>query len=169
MLRLAFPVTLRQELFILSSGHHLRRTPRLPTIKLFSKLLRSLTARRTILPPSAPSKSLSHRRGHRPAPSIVASTAIGAGPSQADCQISTRAKYRASSLTNERAKLCAKSLMHHRVLRQPRGIDSYPGTHRARNADLLQVHALGVLGFCLVQRVDQRGEVGLELLGCERR
>jgi len=27
MLRLAFPVTLRQELFILSSGHHLRRTP----------------------------------------------------------------------------------------------------------------------------------------------
>jgi len=32
MLRLAFPVTLRQELFILSSGHHLRRTPWLPTI-----------------------------------------------------------------------------------------------------------------------------------------
>jgi hypothetical protein len=51
MLRLAFPVTLRQELFILSSGHHLRRTPRLPTIKLFSKLLRSLTARPVMQPP----------------------------------------------------------------------------------------------------------------------
>jgi len=46
MLRFALPVTLRQELFILSSGHHLRRTPRLPAIKLFLKRLRSLTVRR---------------------------------------------------------------------------------------------------------------------------
>jgi len=58
MLRFALPVTLRQELFILSSGHHLRRTPRLAAIKLFLKLLRSLTARPAMLLPNAPSKSL---------------------------------------------------------------------------------------------------------------
>jgi len=98
MLRLAFPVTLRQELFILSSGHHLRRTPRLPTIKLFSKLLRSLTARPAMQPPERSLKIANSPARASARATIVAATAIGAGSSQADCQISTRAKYRASSL-----------------------------------------------------------------------
>jgi hypothetical protein len=78
-------VTLLQELFILSSGHHLRRTPHLPAIKL--TLLRSLTARRTILPPSAPSKSLF----------LVAFTLRKAtGRPELFALISIRRKYRAS-------------------------------------------------------------------------
>jgi len=89
MLRFALPVTLRQELFILSSGHHLRRTPRLAAIKLFLKLLRSLTARPAMLLPNAPSKSLfrcSYCNRRRAAREPIA-------------KFRSRAKYRASSLT----------------------------------------------------------------------
>src|SRR4029079_18032712 len=53
-------------------------------------------------------------------------------------------------------------------LRKTGRVDPYARAHRARDADLAQVDPLDALRLRLVQRVDQRREVGLELIGRER-
>src|SRR6266571_6192937 len=78
---------------------------------------------------------------------------------------STRAKYRASASERNFARHWSMRL---HLLRQSRRIDPYADAHGARDADLLEVDALGPLGPRFVQCLDQRHQVGLELLGRER-
>ena len=60
-------------------------------------------------------------------------------------------------------------LRSRRLLHEARRVHAHACTHGAGDADLLEVDALGAGRLGLVERLDQRQQVGLQLLGLERR